>query len=137
LGFEEIEADQAAPDREERFVDVVAALVADPQPSVLVQPGDRALDDPSRCAEAGAVPALGPGDLRLNVTPAQFAAALAGVVGTVAVQAARPAPRSSSASAHRRDRVDERDQLGDVVAVAAGERDGKRRATAAGDYVML
>jgi hypothetical protein len=34
----ELEADEAAADREEGFVDVVAALVADAQPPVLVQP---------------------------------------------------------------------------------------------------
>jgi hypothetical protein len=45
--LEELEADQAAADRGEGFVDVIAALVADPQPPVLVQPGDRALDDPA------------------------------------------------------------------------------------------
>src|SRR6266536_2892391 len=48
--LEEFEADQAAADREEGLVDVVAAFVADPQPSVLVQPGDRALDDPALLA---------------------------------------------------------------------------------------
>ena len=44
---EQLEADQAAADREKRFVDVVAALVADAQAPVLVQPGDRALNNPS------------------------------------------------------------------------------------------
>jgi hypothetical protein len=35
------------------------------------------------------------------------------------------------------DGVDERDQLGDVVAVPAGERDGKRDTARIGDQVML
>jgi hypothetical protein len=52
---EELEADQAAADREEGFVDVVAALGADAQPPVLVQPGDRALDYPPLCPEPRAV----------------------------------------------------------------------------------
>ena len=55
----------------------------------------------------------------------------------VAVQRPRPAPWPAPAPAHGRDLVDEWDQLGDVVAVAAGERAGKRRAAPAGDYVML
>ena len=67
--MKELEADEAAADREERFVDVVAAFVADAQAAVLVQPGDRALDDPALAAEPGAVTALGPGDLRLDVAP--------------------------------------------------------------------
>lgn len=58
-------------------MDVVAALVADAQPSVLVQPGDRPLDDPALCPKARAMPALGPGDLGLDVAAAQLAATLA------------------------------------------------------------
>lgn len=65
--LEEFEADQAAADREEGFVDVIAAFVADAQPSVLVQPGDRTLDDPPLRPKPRSVPALGPGDLRLDV----------------------------------------------------------------------
>jgi hypothetical protein len=42
---EQSEADQAAADREEGFVDVVAAFVADAEAPVLVEPGDRPLDD--------------------------------------------------------------------------------------------
>ena len=118
-------------------MDVVAALVADPQPPVLMQPGDRALNDPARRPQPGAVRALRPGDPRLDVAAAQLAAALARVVGAVAIEPPRSAPRSAAAAAHRRDRVHQREQLGDVVAVAAGERDGERRAAAAGDQVVL
>src|SRR5581483_8501926 len=102
-----------------------------------MQPRDRALDDPPLRAESRAVLALGPGDLRLDAATAQLAAALAGVVGTVAVEAAWPAPRPAATSPHWRDRIDQREQLGDVVAVAAGEREGERRAAPASDQVML
>jgi hypothetical protein len=59
------EANQAAGDVEERLVNVGAALVADTEAPVLVQPGDRTLDDPAFSAEAGAARALWPSDLRL------------------------------------------------------------------------
>ena len=49
-----LEADQAAADREEGFVDVVATFLADAEMPILVQPGDRPLDDPSLLAEPGA-----------------------------------------------------------------------------------
>lgn len=112
-------------------MDVVAALVADAQPPLLVEPGDRALDDPG-LSQSGTVPALRPRHPRLDVTAAQFAASFARVVGAVSVQAQRAATRSAAPSAHRRDRVDERNQLRDVVAVAASERDCKRRPATAG-----
>jgi hypothetical protein len=135
--LKELEADEAAADREEGFVDVVAAFVSDAQPSVLVQPGDRALDDPPLCPKARSVPALRPGDLRLDVTAAELAASFARVVGTVAIESFRPATWPAAAAAHGRDRVDERDKLGDVIAVAAGERGRKRRPAPTGDDVML
>ena len=135
--MEEFEADEAAADREEGFVDVGAAFVADAEAAVLMQPGDRSLDDPAASAEPGSVRPFWPGDLRLDVPSAQFVLSLPRVVGAVAVQRARAAARSAAASVHGWDRVDEREHLGDVVAVAAGERDGEWRAAAAGDQVVL
>ena len=118
-------------------MDVGAALVADAKTAVLMQPGDRPFDDPAAAAEPGSVRSLRPGDLRLDVPAAQLAPCVARVVGAVAVQLARAVGWSTATAAHRRDRVHECDQLGDVVAVAAGERDSERRAAAAGDYMVL
>jgi hypothetical protein len=42
-----VEADQAAANRDEGFVSVVSAFVADAEAAVPVQPGDRSLDDPA------------------------------------------------------------------------------------------
>jgi hypothetical protein len=81
--------------------------------------------------------ALWPGDPRLDVTAAQLAASFTRVVGAIAVQLARSTPWSAAAAAHRRDRVHQRDELGNVVAVTAGEQGRERRPAPAGDYVML
>ena len=105
-----------------------AAFVADAEAAVLMQPGDRPFDDPAAAAEPGSVRSLRPGDLRLDVPAAQLAPCVARVVGAVAVQLARAVGWSTATAAHRRDRVHECDQLGDVVAVAAGQRAGERRA---------
>jgi hypothetical protein len=43
------------------------------------------------------------------------------VVGAVSEQPLRPAAWSAAFAAHRRDRVDERQQLEDVVVVAGGQ----------------
>ena len=48
------------------------------------------------------------------------------VVAAIRTEALRPPSRSADLAAHRRNAVDERDQLGDVVAVAAGERPRER-----------
>src|SRR5437667_11413840 len=86
-GLKLLEADQAAADREQRLVDVGAALVAHAQASVLVKPGDRALDHPAAAAETRAVPVLGPGHPGLDPPAAQRPAHLARVVSAVAVDA--------------------------------------------------
>jgi len=71
MTFECSEADQAARDRNERFVDVGAAFVAEPESSVLVEPGERALHNPALPAEPGAVSASLLGDHRFDLACAQ------------------------------------------------------------------
>lgn len=121
-------ADEAAAEGEEGFVDVGAALVADEQSFELVEPGEGAFDDPAVAAEAGAVPGLAAGDLRGDAALAQLAAVAVGVVAAVGGQPVGPLTRPADLAAYRRHAVDQRDQLGDVVAVAAGERPGERDA---------
>ena len=64
--LESSEADQAAGDRDECFVDVGATFVADTQPPMLMQPGECPLDDPALAAKAGAVPGALLGDQRFD-----------------------------------------------------------------------
>jgi len=107
-------------------VDLCAAVVADEQPLEVMQPGEGALNDPAGAAEPGAM--LGPaaGDLRCDPAPAELAPVLVVVVATVGEHTLRPSARASDAAPHRRHTLDQRDELGYVVAVAAGERPGKR-----------
>ena len=107
-------------------MDVGAAVVADEQSFELVQPGEGALDDPAVAAEAGAVLGLAACDLRRDPAASQLAPVLVVVVAAVGGDAIRSLLGPADFAAHRRDPVDERDQLGDVVAVAAGERPGER-----------
>jgi hypothetical protein len=76
------EADEAAADGEEGFVDFVAAVVADEEPLEVVEPGEGALDDPAGAAEPGAMLGLAACDLRLDPTVSELAA-----VGVVVVAA--------------------------------------------------
>ena len=105
---------------------VVAAVVADEQPFELVQPREGPLDDPAVTAEAGAVFGVATCDLRRDATLLQLAAVLVVVVAAIGSDAARSSSRSTDLAANGRDSLDERDQLGDVVAVAPRERPGER-----------
>jgi hypothetical protein len=118
-------------------VEVVAALVADKQSLELVQPGEGAFDDPAPAAETRAVRAVATGDHRLDAPLAELAPLRRVVVGTVCDEPLGAPTRSPAAAAHGGHAVDERDQLGDVVAVAAGDRPGERRAASIDEEVVL
>ncbi len=118
-------------------MDVVAAVVADEESFELVQPGEGALDDPAVAAEAGAVLGLAAGDLGSDPELAQLAAVLVVVVATVGRDPVWPAAGATDSAAHRWYPVDERDQLGDVVAVAAGHCPGQRDPGRVYEKVML
>ena len=118
-------------------MDVVASFVADSEAAVLVQPGDRALDDPALLTEPGAVWLLRSWDRGADPAGPQLASVAAGVVGAVAEQPPRPATRTSALAAHRWNRIHERQQLEDVVVVAGAERERERRAPSAGNRLVL
>jgi len=118
-------------------VGLVAAVVADEQSFGLVQPGEGALDDPAVAAEAGAVFGLAAGDLGLDPAGTELAPVRVVVVATVGGHPVGPPARATDLAAHRRDAIDERDQLGDVVAVAAGDRPGEWDPRRVYEQVML
>lgn len=64
-------------------MDFGAAVVADEQPSELVQPGEGALDDPADAAETGAVRGLLARDHGLDPAAAELAPILVEVVAAI------------------------------------------------------
>lgn len=116
---------------------VCPVLVADAQALELVQPGERALHDPAHFAESGAVSNAASGDHRLDAALPQLAAILVEVVAPVCVQSPGPTARPPSQTPDQWDRIHQRQELGDVVSVAAGERDGQRGTVAVDDQVVL
>ena len=118
-------------------MDVGAAVVADEQSFELVQPGEGAFDDPAVASEAGAVLGLAAGNLRGDATTAELATVAVRVVAAISGHPVRAAARATDLAAHRRHAVDQRDQLSDVVAVAAGECPGERDPGRVDKEVML
>ena len=111
-------------------MDVVAAVGADEESAAVVQPCEGAFDDPAVSAEAGAVFDLAASDDRLDSAFPDEPRVLVVVVAAVGVQRPRPAPRPADAAADRWYAVEQLEQLGDVVAVAAGDSPGEWDATA-------
>jgi hypothetical protein len=77
------------------------------------------------------------GDVRDDAHGAQQTAVLVVVVAAVGVDSLWPAQGAATSAADRRDRLDERQELSDVVAVAAGESDSQRQPVRVADQVML
>jgi hypothetical protein len=85
-----------------------------------------ALDDPAVAAQTGTVLGLAAGDLGPDPALAELAAVLVVVVAAIGSEPVGTLARAADRAAHRRDTLKQRDQLGDVVAVAARDRPGER-----------
>jgi hypothetical protein len=80
---------------------------------------------------------LAAGDDRLDAALPDEASVLVVVIAAVGDQRPRSSSWPADAAAHRRNAVEQLDELGDVVAVAAGERPGERNAAAVYKEVVL
>jgi hypothetical protein len=118
-------------------VDVGAAFVANAEASILVEPGDGAFDDPALFAQAGAVLGSLSGDAGADAAGTELAAVAARLVGAVAKQPLGTAAGTAAFAAHGRNGVDQRQQLEDVVPVAAAEGERERGAPSAGQRMVL
>jgi hypothetical protein len=118
-------------------VDLGAAVVADEQALEAVQPGEGALDHPAVASEPGAVLGLAAGDLGGDPALAELAAVLVVVVAAVGGYSLGSPARAAELAGHGRDPLDKRDQLGDVVAVAARACPGERESAGIDQEVVL
>jgi hypothetical protein len=118
-------------------VEIGTSFVAGAEPFELVQPGEGALDHPAHLAQSGAVGHAASRDHRLDAALPQQAAVLVEVVAPVGVQTPRLEARASPQTPNRWDGVQQRQELGDVVPVPAGERDGERCSVTVDDQVVL
>ena len=118
-------------------MDVGSAFVAGAESLEGVQPGEAAFHDPADAAEPGAMGLAAAGDAGCDAAGAQQAPVLVVVVAAVGVDLSWLAARPPASAADRRDGVQQRDELRDVVAVPAGEGDGDGDAAGVADQVVL
>jgi hypothetical protein len=130
-------ADEAAAEGKHGFVHIRAPFVAHEQPFELVQVREGAFDDPAQDAEPGAVPALAAGDHGCDTERAYEPAMLVVVVAAVTDDLVGTAAWPADEPCHGRHALEQRDQLGDVVAVAAAERVGERDPGRVDEQVVL
>ena len=118
-------------------MDVGSAFVADAEACEGVQPGEAALDHPALAAQARTVGDAAASDAWSDPALAKLAAVDVVVVAAIGEQLTRLAAWPAAPASDRWDGVDQRDELGDVVAVAAGQADRQRNAAGVDDQVVL
>ncbi len=118
-------------------MDVIAHLPTNPKPAEPVQMGERALDHPPLSPQTGTVRGAAAGDQRLHAEIPDQAAVLVVVVAAVTEHDVRTAPGPAALATHGRYGLEQWNELGDVVAVPAGQGGGKRDAGGIGDQMML
>src|SRR5690606_11981001 len=77
------------------------------------------------------------GELGVDAPGPYQVAVLVVVVGTVGVERVGSATGPSASTSHRGNRLDQRDELGDVVAVATGQRHRQRDTATLADHMVL
>lgn len=115
----------------------VQPFVAHLQAPELVQPRERAFDDPARLAQSAAMRGTPLRQNRRNAQSALRAAMGAGVVGTVALDTIGALSGAPAAARKRRDRSDERNELGYIMGIGRRERRRERDAPCVADEVVL
>jgi len=118
-------------------VDMGISFIANLQSSEGVQPGNRALDDPTRFTQTATVRCAQPGKQRSDATLAQASAVRVGTIATVALHDFWLAQRASALAAHAGNRVYRRIQLGDIVNIRTSQDDRERDALRVDDDVVL
>jgi hypothetical protein len=118
-------------------VDVGASFVTGAEPFEPVQPGKRAFYEPPDRADAGAVGGVLPSDTRHDSLASQGFPVVVVVVTAVTVEPALPLPWSAAFAPDRGQGLDKRDQLGAVVAVAAGDRHRQWDTASFGDHMVF
>ena len=118
-------------------MDVVESVGAQQEAAAVVEPSEGALDDPPVAAEPGSVLGLAAGDDRFHAALPDEPTVLVVVVAAIGKQRLRSTPRAAATTTHRRDAIEQFEQLGDVVAVGGGERPGERQPAAVYEDVVL
>lgn len=116
---------------------VGVTLPTDAEPSELVQPGEAALHHPALSAQARAVVLTAPGDQGLDAPSPELATVLVVVIAPVGEESIGALAGTTDLARARRDAVDQGQELGDVVAIAAGQGNRQRQPAGVGQQVML
>ena len=117
-------------------MDVVPSVVANAEAAESMQPCDGPFDDPAKSAESAAVAMIAARDEGEDPVAAELLAMSRGVVGAISEDCGWSATAMAPMIFERRNARNQRQELGDVVGIGAGD-DGRERYAAAVGYQMM
>jgi len=118
-------------------MDIGATFIADTQPAMLKQPCDGSLNHPAVHAQSAAVLRPTPCQKRHDVPVPQLATVRLGIIGPISLDTIRTPSGPSDLARDRRNRIDQRQQLRDVVAIGSGDLHGQGNALRISDQMVL
>jgi len=96
------------------------SFISNSQATVMVQPSDGSLDDPTIHPETASVWRVALGKHRSNATLSQGLAVRFGIIAAISLHTFRTAAWSPGFSTNGRNRIHQWNQLGDIVRVRTG-----------------
>jgi len=129
--------DQGAADFEESLVNSRQSFIADSESAKPMQPCDGSFDDPAGFSQAAAVFGSASRNLRLDASGLERRSMGIRIIAAIGLDEVRFALRTPRFACNRGNRLDQRQQLGDVVAVGLGQNDRERNAFRVGEDVVL
>jgi hypothetical protein len=130
-------ANKGTSEFEEGFMNVSAPFVAHSQASQVMQPGEGALHHPATFAQAAAMRRTSFCQQRPDATPPECFSMGLRVISAVALHGLRTPARAASFAIDLWHRIEQRQQLSNVVSVGSGQHNAQRHAPALGQQMML
>lgn len=118
-------------------MDVITPIEARAQSAILMQPCDGPFHHPAKLSETAAVFLAALGDERNDPALPQSIAVRLRMIGAIAEQRKGSGPGMTHLARDGRDRIDQRDELGHIVAVRSRENGTQWSPAPLGDHMML
>lgn len=118
---EDVPADEGAAEFQERFVNVSSTIEANTKTAEVVEPRVSPFNHPAEFAQTVAMFSATLRNHRLDAALAQSLTMRVGIVATIRIDDLGLLKGPTAYAANRRNGIDERQQLGDVVSVRAGQ----------------
>ena len=123
--------------RQESIVDINASFIADTKTTVLMQPRNSPLYNPSAYPQTTSIAGKPLSQKGPDAVSAKLPTVRLAIVSTIPQHRSRTPERSADLTCNQRDRIDQRQQLGEMVTIRARQSDGQRDAVGIGHQMVF